>query len=89
MGFQFQKMEKNTCSSPSRAPKSQLAVEQLAVDRRMLNLLKTDTSCPKTKKKPQQDSRRGTIMIKSNPIPPRWMAHRLKNSNTKEVLPLF
>ena len=82
-------MEKNTCSSPSwRAPKSHLAVEQLAVNRRMLNLLKTDTSCPKTKK-PQQDSRRGTIMIKSNPIPPRWMTHRLENSNTKEVLPLF
>ena len=33
--------------------------------------------------------KRGAIMIKSNPIPTRWVTHRLENNNTKEVLPLL
>ena len=37
----------------------------------------------------QRDSRRGTMMIKSNPIPAGWVAHKLENNNTKEVLPLL
>ena len=36
--------------------------------RRMLGTTKKYTPNPKTKQKPQQDGRRGTIMIKSNPI---------------------
>ena len=83
--------EKDMCPSPSaRAPKLQLAIEQ-PLTRRRWNLpkKKKDTPHPKTKKKLQQDSRRGTIMIKSNPIPAGWVTHRLENSNTKEVLPLL
>ena len=34
------------------------------------------------------DGRRGTIMIKSNPIPTRWATHKLEINNAKEVLPL-
>ena len=48
-----------------------------------------DTPCPDTKKKPQRDSRRGAIMIKSNPIPTEWVTHRLENNNTKEVLAML
>lgn len=33
-----------------------------------------DTLYLKTKKKPQKDGRRGTLIIKSNPIPTRWVA---------------
>ena len=40
-------------------------------------------------RKPQWDGRRGTMMIKSNPIPTRWAAHKLENSNSKEVLLLL
>ena len=45
---------------------------------------KKDTPRPKTKKKLQRDCRRGTIMIKSNPIPTRWVIHKLENNNTKK-----
>ena len=38
-------------------------------------------------RKPQWDGRRGTMTI--NPIPTRWAAHKLENSNSKEVLPLL
>ena len=37
------------------------------------------------KKKPQQDGRRGTFTVKSNPISTRWVTHSLDNSITKEV----
>ena len=51
---------------------------------------KKNTLCPKTKKKPQQDDgRRDTIMIKSNPIPPRWVTYKLENDNTKKVFSLL
>ena len=36
-----------------------------------------------------RDGRRCTIMIKSNPIPTRWVTYKLENDNTKEVLPLL
>ena len=55
----------------------------------MLNPPKNDTPHPKTKEKPQQDGRRGAIMIKSNPKPTRLAAHKLENDNTKEVIPLL
>ena len=34
----------------------------------MLGPTKNDILCPKTKKKPQRDGRRGAMMIKSNPV---------------------
>ena len=49
---------------------------------------KKDTLHPKTKEKPQWSGRRGTIMIKSNHIPARWVTHRLENNYTTEILPL-
>ena len=55
----------------------------------MLEPTKKDIPHPKTKKKPQQDGRRGTITIKSNPIPDGWVIHKLQNNNTKEVLLLL
>ena len=65
----------------------QLAVEQPLTGGRWNP--KEDNSHAKTKKKPQQDGRKGTIMIKSNPIPARWVTHRLENNNTKKVLALL
>ena len=55
----------------------------------MLKPTKKNMLHPKTKKKPQQDSRRGTITIKSNLIPAKRVIHKLENNNTKEVLPLL
>ena len=62
------------------------------IDKKSLELIKKkekekDTPYPK-KKKPQQDGKRGAIMIKSNPIPIKWVTMRLENNNTKEVFPL-
>ena len=57
-------------SSSVRAPKLQLAVEQPSTGGHW-DPLKKDTPHPRTKKKLQQDSRRGTIMIKNQiPYPP-------------------
>lgn len=50
----------------------QLAVEQPSTEEHW-NPPKKDASCPKTKKKPQQDGRRGTIMIKLNTILTGWV----------------
>ena len=75
-------------SLPARASKLQLAIEQPSTGRCWNTPIK-DTACPKTKKKPQRDGRRGTGTIKSNPIPTRWVTHKLENNNTKEVLPLL
>ena len=50
---------------------------------------RTPLSLAKIKKKPQRDGRKGTIMIKSNSIPTRWVTHKLENNSTKEVLPLL
>ena len=58
-------------------------------DHLVWNTPKKDVPHLKTKKKPQWDSRMGTIMIKSNPIPARWVTHKLENNNTKEVFPLL
>ena len=54
-------------SLPMRSSKLQLAVEQPST-RGCCNPSKKDALCPKTKKKPQQDGRRGVVTIKSNPI---------------------
>ena len=48
-----------------------------------------DIPTSKSKKKPQWDGRRGSIMIKSNPISARCVIHKLENHNTKEFLPLL
>ena len=80
--------ESDRHSSPARAPKSQLTVEQSSTGG-CWNLLKEDTPSPKTKNKPQQDGRRGVIMIKSNPTAAGWVTHKLENNNSREVLPLL
>ena len=54
-------------SSPARAQKSQLAVEQPSTGRHWYPPKKA-TPHLKTKEKPQQNCRRAKIMIKSNPI---------------------
>ena len=59
------------------------------INRKMLEPTKRDTLCPRTKKQPQQDGRRGKIKIKSNPITIGWVTHRLENNNTKEVFTLL
>ena len=66
----------------------QLAVEQ-PLTGRYWNPSRKDTPHPRTKKKLQRNSRKGTIMIKSNPMPVRWATHKLENNNTKEVFPLL
>ena len=65
-----------------------IAIEQLSTEE-LEPTKKKDTLRSKTKEKLQQDRRRGTIMIKSNPIPTRWETHKLENNITKEVLPLL
>ena len=56
----------------------------------MLKPTKKYTTCSKTKKLPQQDCRRGKIMMKSNPIRSEWVTHELENNNTKEdIFPLL
>ena len=59
----------------------------MTIDRRMLEPTKKRYPMSKDKKL-QQDSRRGTIMKKSNFIPTGWVTHRLEN-NTKEVVALL
>ena len=59
------------------------------IDRRMLEPSKKRYPRPEIKKKLQRNGRRGTIPVKSNPIPARWVIHRLENNNTKDVLALF
>ena len=81
-------------STPVKAPKSQLAVEQPVRGGSSLELfnrnpIKKDNPCSKLKKKLQLEGRRGTITIKSNLIPSGWLTHRLENSNNKEILTLL
>ena len=58
------------------------------INRKTLELTKTDTPHPKTKEKLQWDSRRGAITIKSNPIATGWVTHKLENNHTTKVHPL-
>ena len=57
------------------------------IDRKTLKLTKKDNPHPKTKEKPQWDSRRGAITIKSNPITAGWVTHKWENNYTTEVHP--
>ena len=59
----------------------------MIIDRRMLEPTKKRYPMSKDKKL-QQDSRRGTTMIKSNFILTGWVTHRLED-NAKEVLALL
>ena len=68
-----------------KTPKSQLTAEQ-PLTKKLLEPTKNDTLHPKTKKKPQWDSRSGTITTKSNPIHAGWLTHKLENNYTTEVL---
>ena len=72
-------------TSPARAPKLQLAVEQPSARGPSK---KKDTPPPKTKKL-HWDSRRDTVTIKSNPIPTGRVTHRLENNDIKAVLTLL
>ena len=54
-------------SSAARTPKSQLAAEKQSTGG-CWNPPKKGTPCPRTKEKPQRDSRRDMTMVKSNPI---------------------
>ena len=75
---------------PARAPKSQLAVEQPSTGRHWNpQKKKKDNPHPRTNEKLQQNSRRGTITIKSNAIPARWATQKLEDNKTKEVLKLL
>ena len=60
-------------SSPVRTPDLQLAAEQPSKN---VGSHQKDTQCPRAKEKPQEDGRRGKIMLESNPIPTRdtWRA---------------
>ena len=78
---------KDVLSSPARAPKLQLAVEQSSAGGHW-NPPKKDSPREKVKKL-QQDGRRHTITIKSNPILSKRAAQKLENTNTKEDLPLL
>ena len=69
-------------SPPVRAPKLQLAVEQPLMGG-CWNTPKKDSPCPKTKKKLQQDDRRGPITVKSNSISAGWVTHSLESNNAK------
>ena len=83
-GFWFKMTEnKDVHLSPTaRAQKLQLAFEQPLTGGcwNPPKKKKKDTTRPKTKKL-QQDSRRGTITIRSNPIPARWVSYKLENNN--------
>ena len=47
---------------------------------------KTDILHPKTKK-PQQNSRKRSLTLKSNPITVEWVTHKLENKYITEVIP--
>ena len=66
-------------SPPLRGPESQLVVEQSLTGRHGNHQKKS----PMSKDKKPQDSRRGTITMKSNPIPARWVTHKLENNPKK------
>ena len=89
-GRQIGGVEGHAFISPARAAKSQLAVEQLLTGRQWDSHTHTKRYHTfKTKEKLQQNSRRGTIMIKSNPLLDRWVTHKLENNYTKVALTLL
>ena len=67
-----------------RTPKSQLAIEQPLAGW-CWNLPEKDTPHSRTKEK----GKRGAIRLNSNPIPIKWVTHKLENNNTKKILALL
>ena len=59
----------------------------MTIDKKILHPTKKDILHTKTKKKPQRDGKRGKITIKSNPIPARWVNHKLENNYIIKVYP--
>ena len=57
------------------------------INKRSLEPTKKDILHQKTKKKPQQDSKKDTFVIKSNPIPTGWATPKLENKYITEVFP--
>ena len=53
----------------------------------MLLTTKRDTLLPETKRRPQKDGKRSKITIKSNPVLPELVTHKLENNYTMNVLP--
>lgn len=76
-------------SSPTRAPNSQLAVDQSLTGGRILEPTKKRPPHPKTKEKLQRGGRRSPVMIKSNPILAGWATHKLETNDIKDVPPLL
>ena len=58
-------------------------------DKRTLEPTKKIYRICKDKEEATVRRQRGAISIKSNPIPARWVTHRLEIHNTKEVLTLL
>ena len=52
-----------------------------------LQTTERDTLHPETKRRPQKDGKRSEIMIKSNPVLPELVTHKLENNYTMNVLP--
>ena len=78
-GHELSSSYKKKKKKKETTPKSQLTIEPLNSDhQKKKNLEPTekedDTLYLKTEKKPQKDGRRGTLTIKSNPIPTMWVA---------------
>ena len=55
-------------SSPARTPKLQLAAKQPSAGECQITP-KKDTLHPRTRENPQKNGKRGTMLIKSNPVP--------------------
>ena len=68
-----------------KTPESQLTAEQPST-KKTQNYQKKDILYPKKKQQPQRDSRKGTVAIQWNPIPARWVTHRLENNYIVEDL---
>ena len=68
-----------------KAPKSQLTSEQSSTKK--TGTYKNDILHPKTKKKPQQERRRGTFLIQSNPMSTGWATHKLETNYITEFFP--
>ena len=79
----------SSCESTKITTSHLTTINRMTMEPTKKKKKKKKTPLSKTKKKLQRDGRRGTIMVKSNPIPSRWVPHKLENNNIKEVPPLL
>ena len=79
--------EKNMCSSPARAPKSQLAVEPPLTGGCWNPTKKRYPTLKDKEEAAERDGRRATITIKPNPIPAGWVTHKLENNKYQRGSP--